>query len=163
MRIASDPNYTGYNLPAPLEMALRKFAKWSDEQLLQEQRAVTPVAPLYHYTGQEALKGILENRHLWCFSHAQQDDVDEFMYSLNIAQAELKHIAMYGDEFAKEFCRCVRDLITKNDLTKLFNFYLFSVSMKSGLRAAMEGVRTRLHGLFNRLCTETIPRGSADP
>jgi hypothetical protein len=36
---------------------------------------------------------------------------------------------MGGDEFAKEFCICVHDLIAKNDLTKVFNFYLFSVSL----------------------------------
>jgi hypothetical protein len=128
MTIISDPNYRDYKLPAPLEVALRSFGKWSDEQLLREQGA-TPVAPLYHYTGREALKGILENRHLWCFSHAQQDDKDEFAYSLDVARRELNRVAMHADEFAKEFCICVDDLIAKNDLTNVFNVYLFSMSL----------------------------------
>jgi hypothetical protein len=124
MQIAS-----GYNLPPPLEAAWLTFDRWSDEQLSVEQRAVTPIAPLYHYTGKEALKGILENRHLWCFSHDRQDDVDEFRYSLDVACKELKRIAMEGGKFAKQLCVCVLDLIEKNSLTETFNFYLFSVSL----------------------------------
>jgi hypothetical protein len=120
---------TDYELPPPLKVALRTFGKWSNEQLKVEERTVTPIAPLYHYTGREALKGILENRHLWCFCHAQQDDIDEFRYSLDIAREELKRIELYGDEFAKELCICALDLIAKNDLTKTFSFYLFSLSL----------------------------------
>jgi hypothetical protein len=96
--------------------------------LLHEQNAVTPAAPLFHYTGREGLLGVLENQHLWCFSHADQNDVDEFSYSLSIADTELKRVAKHGEQFAKEFCVCVADLIARNDLTKVFNFYLFSVS-----------------------------------
>jgi hypothetical protein len=123
-----DPIYRVHNLPAPLETALRTFGDWSDDQLSREEKAITPTTPLFHYTGREALKGILENRNLWCFSHAQQDDIDEFKYSLDVARKELKRVETCGDEFAKEFCICAADLIAKNDLTKTFNFFLFSVS-----------------------------------
>jgi hypothetical protein len=126
----SDPQYSYYNLPPSLEVALQRFGKWSDAQLSHEQDDVTPTTPLFHYTSREALKGILENRYLWCFSHAQQDDKEEFQYSLGIARNELKHVQTNGDEFAKEFAICVADLIEKNDLTNVFNFYLFSVSAK---------------------------------
>jgi Protein of unknown function (DUF2971) len=129
MQLLGDPLYRNYNLPKPLEAALQKFGRWSDEQLLREQSAVTPTAPLYHYTGRDALKGILENRHLWCFSHAQQDDNEEFQYSLSIARSELGRVGLAAGEFATEFCACAEDLISKNDLTKTFNLFLFSVSM----------------------------------
>jgi hypothetical protein len=128
MQLSSDPKYRGYDLPAPLEMALVKFGEWSDSQLLREQNAVTPGTPLYHYTGRESLKGILENQHLWCFSHSVQNDREEFSYSLSVARRELKRVTACGEQFAKEFCICVTDLITKNDLTKVFNLYLFSVN-----------------------------------
>jgi hypothetical protein len=128
MQNLSDPKYRGYQLPEPLKEALRKFGEWSDAQLLHEQNALTPTAPLYHYTGRESMKGILEHQHLWCFSHAEQDDVEEFDYSLNIARRELKRVATRGQQYSKEFCICAEDLIAKNDLTKVFNFYLFSVS-----------------------------------
>jgi Protein of unknown function (DUF2971) len=125
-----DPIYRNYNLPLALEMALQRFGRWSDDQLLREQAVITPVAPLYHYTGRDALKGILENQHLWCFSHAQQDDREEFQYSLGIARRELERVGMRGEEFAKEFCICVEDLVAKNNLTIVFNYYLFSLSRK---------------------------------
>jgi hypothetical protein len=128
--MGSDPKYSFYNLPPSLEVALQQFGEWSDAQLLREQDGVTPTTPLFHYTGRDALEGILKNRHLWCFSHAQQDDREEFQYSLGIALVELERIATHSEEFGKEFAICVADLIAKNDLTAVFNFYLFSVSQK---------------------------------
>jgi hypothetical protein len=124
-----DPKYRDYNLPLPFEMAPRRFGEWSDTQLLREQDDVTPTTPLFHYTGSDALEGILRNRHLWCFSHAQQDDREEFQYSLGVARIELERIAIHGKEFGKEFAICVMDLINQNVLTSKFKFYLFSVSM----------------------------------
>ena len=82
-----NPIYSDCNLPATLEVALKRFGEWSDAQLLREQADVTPTAPLYHYTGRAALEGILRNRHLWCFSHDQQDDKEEFQYALALALA----------------------------------------------------------------------------
>src|SRR5262249_22564061 len=105
-----------------------RFGEWSDAQLLREQGDVTPTTPLFHYTGRDALEGILRNQHLWCFSHAQQDDREEFQYSLRIARAELERVATHGEEFGKEFAICVLDLINQNVLTSKFKFYLFSVS-----------------------------------
>jgi Protein of unknown function (DUF2971) len=125
-----NPIYSDYNLPATLEVALQRFGEWSDAQLLQEQADVTPTVPLYHYTGRDALEGILKNRHLWCFSHDQQDDKEEFQYALGLALADLERVAKHGDEFAREFAICVADLIAKNELTRVFKFYLFSVSEK---------------------------------
>ena len=125
-----NPIYSGYSLPAALEVALRRFGEWSDAQLLREQADVTPTVPLYHYTGRDALEGILRNRRLWCFSHDQQDDKEEFQYSLALALADLERVAKHGDELAREFAICVADLIAKNKLTRVFKFYLFSVSEK---------------------------------
>jgi hypothetical protein len=107
MGILSDPIYSFYDLPAPLEEALKQFGAWSDAQLLAEQNDITPTVPLFHYTGREALLGILENQHLWCFSHDQQDDVDEFEYSQAIAIRELSGRTALSDQFAREFCVCV--------------------------------------------------------
>jgi hypothetical protein len=115
-------------LPSALEEGLREFGEWSDAQLLDEQNAVTPTAPLYHYTDGESLKGILENQYLWCFSHADQNDREEFSYSLNVARRELKRMATCGEQFAEEFCICVDQLIAENDLTRVLHLYLFSVS-----------------------------------
>lgn len=127
----NDPQYSFYKLPAALEVALQRFGQWSDAQLSREQDDVTPTKPLYHYTRhRDALEGILRDRRLWLFSHDQQDDKEEFQYSRGIALADLKRIEEHGDEFAREFAICVRDLIAKNELTRVFKYYLFSFSVK---------------------------------
>jgi len=55
------------DLPAELRAALKEFTAWSQAQLLNEQNESTPTEPLYHYTGEEAIRGILTNQHIWCF------------------------------------------------------------------------------------------------
>ena len=137
MPILGDPLYRFYNLPAPLEVALQQFGQWSDEQLLREQSDVTPTVSLFHYTGREALAGILENQHLWCFSHDQQDDFEEFKYSQDIAIRELERIAKSTDQFAREFGICVADLIAKNSFA-VFCFFLFSFSQHRDLARQWE-------------------------
>ena len=98
----SDPQYSVYNLPAALEIALQRFGEWSDAQLLREQADVTPTVPLYHYTRhRDALENILKSRQLWFFSHDQQDDKEEFQYSLGVARAELERVANHGEEFGR--------------------------------------------------------------
>ena len=39
-------------------------------------------------------------------------------------------MAKDGDELAREFAICVADLIGKNELTRVFKFYLFSFGKK---------------------------------
>lgn len=117
-----------YRLPPELEAALLEFAQWSDAHLMAEQTAATPTLPLHHYTRAPNLEKILESQRLWCFSHADQSDKVEFSYSLELAKAELRRIERDGIPFADEFARCTRDLIESYDLTKIFSFYLFSLT-----------------------------------
>jgi hypothetical protein len=49
-------------LPASLQNALGEFEAWMQGELLADQVRSTPTAPLYHYTGEAALRGILEHR-----------------------------------------------------------------------------------------------------
>jgi hypothetical protein len=55
-------------LPPALLKASREFNAWSQRQLLCEQRAATPMEPLYRYTGETAVRGILRHQRPWCFS-----------------------------------------------------------------------------------------------
>jgi hypothetical protein len=128
MNLSSDPKYRDYKLPASLEVALRKFGEWSDDQLRIEEASFQPTAPLFHYTNRDSFENILRNQSLWCFAHSDQNDKEEFEYSLTLARKELARVAQSGGQFAKEFCICVEDIVAKNDLTKVFNYFLFSVS-----------------------------------
>ncbi len=125
----SDDDDTRYDyLPEPLREAPRAFNIWSKKQLLAEQNASTPDHPLYHYTGEQALKGILANEKLWCFGHQYQKDVQEFQYSLNIARRVIKEVGESDDPPTRGFCACLLDMLDNNSFTGTFEFYLFSVS-----------------------------------
>jgi len=116
------------HLPPELAAAAQEFVAWSQEQLLVEQVESTPTAPLYHYTGEVALKGILGNQHLWCFSHLHQRDKTEFAYSLGIARQVIHEVGLSNDFFTHHFCGCLDDLLNNNSLTDTFEFYMSSLS-----------------------------------
>jgi hypothetical protein len=64
------------HLPPELQAGLQEFVSWSQGRLLlTEQHEATPTEPLYHYTDEVALRGILTNQHIWCFKG--QADVAE--------------------------------------------------------------------------------------
>jgi hypothetical protein len=119
------------HLPPELAAAAGEFVAWSQEQLLAEQDETTPEEPLYHYTGEAALKGILSNERIWCFSHLHQRDQTEFAYSLAIARRIIKEIGRSEDFFTHHFCGCLDDLLQNNSLTDTFEFYMFSLSRHS--------------------------------
>lgn len=116
------------DLPPELATAAQEFVAWSQEQLLVEQVDSTPTEPLYHYTGEVALKGILSNEHLWCFSHLHQRDKTEFAYSLGIARRVISEVGLSDDSFRRHFCGCLDDLLDNNSLTDTFEFYMSSLS-----------------------------------
>lgn len=125
----SDDYDTRYDyLPKPLREAPRTFDMWSKKRLLAEQDASTPDHPLYHYTGEQALKGILSNEKLWCFGHQYQKDVQEFQYSLDIARRVIKEVGESDDSPTHWFCACLLDMLDNNSFTDTFEFYLFSLS-----------------------------------
>jgi hypothetical protein len=115
-------------LPPELLEAVDEFDAWSQDQLLSEQRESTPAEPLYHYTGEEAFRGILGNERLWCFSHLDQSDRTEFQYSLAIARRVIGEISESSDFFIRNFCRMLDDLLDDNSFENTFDFYLFSLS-----------------------------------
>jgi hypothetical protein len=117
-----------HGLPPQLLAAVRKFDVWSKRQLLAEQNAATPTVPLYHYTGEEALVGILRHEKLWCFSHLHQSDKKEFEYSLARALNVIRQVGNSDDFWTKHFCGCLEDMLVTNGLASPFDFYLFSLS-----------------------------------
>jgi hypothetical protein len=116
------------SLPPELQVAPREFDGWSQEQPLKEQDSSTPASPLYHYTGEEALKGILRQQKLWCFGSLYQKDRTEFEYSLGIARRVIKDIGQSQDPPTQHFCACLIDLLDSNSFDDVFEFYLFSLS-----------------------------------
>lgn len=116
-------------LPSRLLRGPELFNAWSQKRLLNvEQRASTPVSPLYHYTGEAALTGILTNQRPWCFSHKHQSDPNEFEYALRRARELLREGMRRKDYFARAVCGCLEDMLAHKGLASPFDFYLFSLS-----------------------------------
>jgi hypothetical protein len=116
------------DLPAELRAALKEFTAWSQAQLLNEQNESTPTEPLYHYTGEEAIRGILTNQHIWCFRHLHQRDKTEFEYSLDIAREVMRSVGWDDDPFKRLLGTGLDDMLYANSLADAFEFYLFSLS-----------------------------------
>ena len=116
------------SLPPELTAAPLEFDTWSQARLLVEQTESTPTAPLYHYTDEAALKGILTNERLWCFAYQHQKDPHEFMFSLDIARRVISEVGKSEDSVTHWFCDCLEDLLETHGLATPFEFYLFSLS-----------------------------------
>jgi len=116
------------HLPAELRAALEEFSAWSQGQLLVEQNESTPTGPLYHYTNEEALHGILGKQQIWCFRHLHQRDKTEFEYSLEIAREVMRSIGWSDDPFKRSICTGLDDMLEVNSLADAFEFYMFSLS-----------------------------------
>jgi Protein of unknown function (DUF2971) len=117
-----------HDLPPELQAAPREFDAWSQDQLRKEQDESTPTLPLYHYTDETALKGILTHEKLWCFNHQHQKDRTEFDYSLEIARRVIAEIGTSTDGPTRHFCASLLDVLENNSFTATFEFYLFSLS-----------------------------------
>jgi hypothetical protein len=118
------------DLPLPLALleAPRLFAAWSRERMLIEQKESTPAGPLYHFTREQGLRGILTGQRPWFFSHLQQSDRREFEYALRVARNVLREVGQTEDFLTRGFCACVDDMIETNGLASPFEFYLLSLS-----------------------------------
>jgi hypothetical protein len=115
-------------LPPGLQAASKELDTWSQAQLLADQEASTPQVPLYHYTDESGIKGILATERIWCFSHLHQTDRAEFTYSLDIAREVIQEVSRSDDRVTHYFALCLEDLLSNNSFTDTFEFYLFSLS-----------------------------------
>ena len=94
----------------------------------EEEQAITPRVPLYHYSGWAALSGILKTGGLWCFCHRHQKDKAEFDFALGLARRITQRVLTQASPVAHNYCMCLLDLLTKEDFNDHFAFFLFSLS-----------------------------------
>jgi hypothetical protein len=124
---ASDLSFIDPSLPPGLAAAVREFHSWSQEQLLTDQASTTPTRPLYHYTDEAALRGILRAQRLWCFSHNQQTDPDEFNYSLCIAGRCIEDKVNHSrDANVRSLLTGLKGVIASFVWPERFDFYFFN-------------------------------------
>lgn len=115
-------------LPVPLTTATAEFDQWMRGELLADQARSTPLSPLYQYTGEPSLRGILENRKFWCFSHSQQSDDTEVRYPFEIARRVIEQEAARGRPAVKSILTGPDGILTSNPMGKTFDFYFISLN-----------------------------------
>ncbi len=98
------------------------------EQLLADQARSTPTQPLYHYTDQAALRGILERQEIWCFSHNEQSDKEEVCFSWEILRSVIQEEADKAVGDVRLMLLGLDDMLVKYPLKDSFEFYFFSLS-----------------------------------
>ena len=152
-----------HNLPPELLVAPERIRCLVEAQLLAEEEASTPSHPLYHYTDEAALKGILANEKLWCFEHQHQKDREEFKYSLGIACRVIQEVGKSADAPTQHFCACLLDVLDNNSFTETFEFYLFSLSRHRDDPRQWAGVRRQGPRLCHRLCAASVRADAGRP
>jgi hypothetical protein len=115
-------------LPEPLKAAFAEFEAWVQGELLADQARSIPQSPLYHYTDQTALHGVLEKQQLWCFLHIDQSDPAEVRYSMEIARHVIREEASRGSPPVESLLTGLDGLLRSNPLGETFDFYFFSLS-----------------------------------
>ena len=116
------------SLPKPLKSAFGELEAWIKSELLADQARSVPAFPLYHYTDQTALRGILEKQQLWCFLHSQQSDPTEVSYSMEIARRVIREEAGRGSPPVESLLKGLDDMLASHPLGETFDFYFFSFS-----------------------------------
>ena len=69
--------------------------------ILNEVLSRTPDKPLYHYTTQKGLLGIIKNREIWATHTQYLNDRREFLHALDLVHEEIKRLL--GQEFDREW------------------------------------------------------------
>jgi hypothetical protein len=63
-----------------------------EQSILNDALSLTPSIPLYHYTGQDGLLGIIKERAIWASHHQCLNDTQEFLHAKSLIRSEVdKH------------------------------------------------------------------------
>ncbi len=119
--------FADQSLPPPLATAIEEFDLWMRSKHRADEALSAPLSPLYHYTDEWALRGILEKRELWCFTHNSQKDQTEFRYSLDIGRSVIRQEADRASPFVRLMLCGLHGMLAEK-LEERFGFYFFSFS-----------------------------------
>ena len=118
------------SLPPIFRYAVDAFNQWSHDHLeaINARDAIT--TPLYHYTDEAGLKGIITNQEVWFTDHRHLNDPTEMEFGMEIAAKILREIAS-DNPHIKLFCDAVRDLFSHKNMSRTFSFYVGSFTKES--------------------------------
>ena len=83
-------------------------------------------APLYHYTGLNALRGIIGTESVWCTDYRHMNDKSELSHGVEVAKDVLTRLATKADGRVRLFCQCVDGLLDIRNFDGNLDFYTAS-------------------------------------
>jgi threonyl-tRNA synthetase len=118
-------------LSPQIEKAVAAFHDASTKRMAEANEADEPKEPLFHYTDEGALSGIIESETFRLTSIYHMDDSEELTFGFNVARSLLQAAIGRGDALTRLFCE---ELVDEEDLTKikkLFEFYSISFGTRN--------------------------------
>ena len=112
-----------------LNASIQQFVHWSTQQESAEVVATKISEPLYHYTNEGGLRGIVESQKIWFTNYLHLNDPSELRYGMTIADRLLREIGdAAGPGLVKMFCDKVDNIFQHGTFEHLFDFYIASLS-----------------------------------
>jgi Protein of unknown function (DUF2971) len=116
------------SLPPVLQDAINKFNQWSEEHLLLEQEKNTIEMPLYHYTNERGLKGIIESQTIWFTDYRHLNDPSELIHGIEMAHDVMRLAANGADGRVRLFLECLGDMFSSKNFSATLEFFIASFS-----------------------------------
>ncbi len=120
----------------------------------------TPDKPIYHYTSQSGLLGIVNNRYIWATNIEYLNDSLEFSYAIEIARNEIQYIVSTGIYTQQMLNELTKRLFMYNKE----NVFVSSFSENADLLSQWRGYCPHGNGFslgfdFNRLLPLMVEQG----
>jgi hypothetical protein len=113
-------------IPTELQPAIDEYRLWQTAHVEAEQSRVQVLVPLYHYTGLNALWGIIGTESVWCTDYRHMNDKNELSHGVEVAQDVLARLATEADNRVGLFCQWVGDLLDIRNFDGNLDFYTAS-------------------------------------
>lgn len=113
-------------IPAELQPAIEEYCRWQRAHVETEQSRVRVSVPLYHYTGLNALHGIIGTESVWCTDYRHMNDENELSHGVEVAKSALARLATKADGRVRLFCQCVDGLLDIRNFAGNLDFYTAS-------------------------------------
>jgi hypothetical protein len=115
-------------LPPVLQEAIDKYRAWAERHVQVEQEATSVSAPLYHYTGGNGLKGILESGQVWFTDYRQMNDPSELTHGIDTAHDVARLLGTGADGRVRLFLENFADLFRHDNFAGTLDFFIASFS-----------------------------------
>jgi hypothetical protein len=117
-----------------ISKALVAFEEASNHRMASTNEANAPRWPLFHYTNEQALVGIIKSEQFWFTSIYHMDDPEELTFGFNVSRALLQEAIGTTEGLTRAFCQDLLEAIAVKRPKELVAFYSISFGMRDDLQ-----------------------------